>query len=128
MTDRPEPDPELGPGRGIPPEVDPDVLALLEPWNQPDDEVDGDDDEARPVVGGPSRVASWSRSSLLGAVMTGYALGLREILDPPAEEQIVVEVDASGEPHDLPIRLLLDPDSPEGSLCIVRRDPPPPLV
>jgi len=116
------PDPERSP------ELDPDVLALLEPWNL--DVADADEGEVpeggRP--GGPSRVASWSRSSLLGAVMTGYALGLREILDPPAEEQIVIEVDASGEPHDLPIALLLDPDSPEGSLCIVRRDPPPPVV
>ncbi|MEZ5138361.1 MAG: hypothetical protein R2711_06225 [Acidimicrobiales bacterium] len=113
------PDPERSP------ELDPEVLALLEPWNV---EVAETDEEGVARPGGPSRVASWSRSSLLGAVMTGYALGLREILDPPTDEQIVIEVDASGEPHDLPIRLLLDPDSPQGSLCIVRRDPPPPVV
>lgn len=114
-------DPEVtGEDHGRSP-VDPEVLALLEPWNAPPDP------EAA-AVGGPSRVASWGRSSVLGAVMTGWAFGLREVLDPPAEQQIVIEVDASGEPHDLPIRLLLDPDSPEGSLCIVRRDPPPPVV
>lgn len=73
-------------------------------------------------------MVTWSRSSLLGAVITGSALGLREVLDPPHEEQIVVEVDADGEPHDLPVRLLLDPDDPRGSLCVVRRDPPPPVV
>ncbi|QXC63201.1 hypothetical protein KSP35_10670 [Aquihabitans sp. G128] len=76
----------------------------------------------------PSRVVKWSRRSALGAVMTGMALGLQEVLEPPRETAIVVEVDADGEPHDLPIRLLLDPDDPSGSLCIVRRDPPPPVV
>ncbi|MCB1039158.1 MAG: hypothetical protein R2701_04555 [Acidimicrobiales bacterium] len=76
----------------------------------------------------PSRVASWSRSTFAGAVMTGFALGLREVLEAPRDDQIVIEVDADGEPHDLPIRLMLDPDSPEGSLCIVRRDPPPPVI
>ncbi len=75
----------------------------------------------------PSRVVRWSRGSAMGAVLTGMALGLQEVLGPQHDE-IVVEVDADGEPHDLPIRLLLDPDDPAGSLCIVRRDPPPPQV
>lgn len=98
-----------------------------EPAGAPDDEgIDLLDEAGEPLL--PSRLVTWSRSSLLGAVITGSALGLREVLDPPRDEQIVIEVDASGEPHDLPIRLLLDPDDPGGSLCIVRRDPPPPLV
>ena len=114
----PSPDEERGP---VLPGVDPDVLALLEPWHA----APAPEEQARPV--GPARVASWSRSSMLGAVMTGWALGLQEVLFPK-EKQIVIEVDAEGEPHDLPIRLLLDPDSPDGSLCLVRRDPPPPVV
>ena len=76
----------------------------------------------------PSRLVTWRRTSIFGAVMTGWALGLREVLEPKRDEQIVIEVDADGEPHDLPIRLVLDPDDPSGSLCIVRRDPPPPQV
>jgi hypothetical protein len=95
----------------------PEVVAALERWAP-----------AEPPSPLPSRLVSWGRSSVLGAVLTGSALGLAEVLDPPAEEQIVIEVDASGEPHDLPIRLVLDPDDPSGSLCVVRRDPPPPVV
>ena len=123
----PAPDPVEGEPRvDEVPGVDPEVLALVEPWRAVEEADAADAAEHRLV--GPARVASWSRSSVLGAVMTGWAFGLREVLDPPAGEQIVIEVDADGEPHDLPIRLLLDPDSPSGSLCIVRRDPPAPLV
>lgn len=76
----------------------------------------------------PSKVATWGRSSLLGAVLTGAALGIKEVLEPKRDQQIVIEVDADGEPHDLPIRLVLEPDDPAGSLCVIRRDPPAPMV
>lgn len=98
---------------------DPETLAALDAWEPRPDDPD------RPL---PSRVVRWSRRSAMGAVLTGMALGLQEVLEPRKDSAIVIEVDADGEPHDLPIRLLLDPDDPRGSLCIVRRDPPPPVV
>ncbi len=104
---------------GIDADYDAEVLARLDAWEPPEHLLD------RPL---PSRLVTWSRSSLLGAVITGSALGLREVLEVQREEQIVIEVDADGEPHDLPVRLFLDPDDPSGSLCFVRRDPPPPVV
>ena len=108
-----------GDGDGIEHDYDPEVLAALDAWEPPDYLLN------RPV---PSRLVAWSRSSLLGAVITGSALGLQEVLQPKRDEQIVIEVDADGEPHDLPVRLVLDPDDPSGSLCFVRRDPPEALV
>lgn len=90
----------------------------------------GDDDEPPAATAPPltSRMVAWRRTSLVGAMCAGFALGLKEFFDSARDEQIVIEVDADGEPHDLPIRLVLDPDDPSGSLCIVRRDPPPPVV
>jgi hypothetical protein len=98
---------------------DPDVMAALDAWEPPEHLLE------QPL---PSRLVTWSRSTVMGAVISGFGLGLREVLEPNKDEAIVIEVDADGEPHDLPIKLLLDPDDPSGSLCIVRRDPKPPMV
>ncbi len=75
----------------------------------------------------PSKVSRWSRSTAMGMVLTGFALGIQEVLDPADDRPIVIEVDDDGEPHHLPVQLFLDPDSPSGSLCLVRREafPPP---
>ena len=98
---------------------DAETLAAVEGWAARDAASD-------PPL--PSRLVHWSRTSTMGLLAAGFAFGLREVLDPPREEQIVIEVDADGEPHDLPIQLFLDPDDPSGSLCILRADPPPPVV
>ena len=44
-----------------------------------------------------SRMVRWSRTSTVGALAAGFAFGLREVLEPPRDEQIVIEVDAAGE-------------------------------
>ncbi len=93
---------------------DPETLATLDAWAQSEREG--------PL---PSRVSRWSRSTAAGMVLTGFALGLREVLDPEEDRPIVIEVDADGEPSHLPVQLFLDPDSPAGSLCLVRRVPLP---
>lgn len=99
---------------------DEEVLASLEDWEPPEHLRN------QPL---PSRLSSWTRTSALGAAMAGLSIALRDIYEnQKARDAIVIEVDADGEPHDLPIRLILDPDDPSGSLCVVRRDPPPPVV
>lgn len=107
-----EPDPGIGA------DYDAEVLAALDAW--------APTDHGPPTL--PTRLVSWRRRSVIGAVAMGWALGLREVLETDPDDPIVIEVDADGEPHDLPIQLLLAPDDPSGSLCIVRRDPSPPQV
>ena len=97
---------------------DAETLAALDSYQPPDHGPD-------PLS---SRMVRWSRTSAVGAMAAGFAFGLREVLEPPRDEAIVIEVDADGQPHDLPIRLILDPDDPSGSLCNIRRDPPPPIT
>ena len=92
---------------------EPDVLAVLDSW------VPAGDAGSEPFS---TRLTRWSRSAAMGMVLSGVAMGLAEVLEPLDQEQIVVEVDGTGEPEHLPVRLFLDPDSPAGSLCIVRRD------
>ncbi|HYI63012.1 MAG TPA: hypothetical protein VEW93_14560 [Acidimicrobiales bacterium] len=95
----------------------PDVLAAIEagPTRRSDEPV--------------TRVSQWRRRSALGAVLTGLALGFQEVFDPEDERSIVIEVDDTGLPSDLPVQMFLDPDSPAGSLCIVHRtDVKPPMV
>jgi hypothetical protein len=83
-----------------------------------------DDPDAQAVHDAGRR--HWSRgrsASMLGAAM----LGLHEVIYGPHDEQIVVIVDAGGEPpgDDLP-EVHLDRDHPERSEVIVRRDTPSP--
>lgn len=113
----------------------------MEPWEDPSSvpfEERYDPDELAAIEAGPrrvgddrpvTRVSQWRRTSALGAVLTGMALGLQEVFDPEEERTIVVEVDDEGLPADLPVQLLLDPDSPSGSLCIIHRsEVPPPVI
>jgi hypothetical protein len=126
----------------------PEPVLVPEPADEPVDPFDEllaesvlsfedryDADELAAIERGPRRtdqpvtkVSQWRRRSALGAVLTGMALGLQEVFDPEEERSIVIEVDADGEPLDLPVDLFLDPDSPAGSLCIVHasdnRKPP----
>ena len=110
-----------------------DALAAVDDTVPFEDRYDAD--ELAAIEAGPRRagqpvtsVSQWRRRSALGAVLTGMALGLQEVFDPEEERSIVIELDAAGEPLDLPVQMFLDPDSPAGSLCIVHasdnRKPP----
>ena len=86
-----------------------------------------DEDGAAPD---PLRFSKWMKRSATGAVLTGIAIGLQEALEPQNKEVPFV-IEARGEPDDpdRPIDLKFDPDSPQGTVAIIRRpatgdDPP----
>jgi hypothetical protein len=88
---------------------------------------DGTGDDGRD----PLRFSNWMKRSATGAVLTGVAFGLKEALQPKREE-IPFVIEAPGEPEDpdKPIDLHFDPESPAGTVAIIRRpgggEPPAP--
>jgi len=68
----------------------------------------------------PPRVESWRRRSALGAILTGFALGLKEALEPKRDEPSIV-AQVSGEPvDDLPVAAHLDDMRPRDSIVTIR--------
>ena len=63
---------------------------------------DDDADRERRVADARlSSIAAGRRKGGRGAAMAGAMLALRDIYEGPTKEEIPIEVEASGEPHDL---------------------------
>ena len=73
----------------------------------------------------PRRFEGWRRHSVIGAIATGMALGLKEIFQPGTIEPVIT-AQAPGDPPDAEdrLRVVLDPDDPTKSVAIVPRHPP----
>ena len=74
------------------------------------DEVDRGTDDDAVIADRERRIAEARASSIeagrrkggvAGAAMAGAMLALRDIYEGPTKEEIPIEVEASGEPHDL---------------------------
>jgi len=112
-----------------PPESDPPVAADADVGGA--DPADADvggadtavpDQDADSVAGkDPLRFNNWMKRSATGAVITGIALGLQKALE--AEKPAVPFVIEASEPDDPDglIDLRFDPDSPSGTVAIIRR-------
>lgn len=81
------------------------------------DDYGANDDPAEPS--GIDRL----RRSLPGTMLAAAMLGVRDVLEPPKDEEIVMEVEAPGRRFD-PFELHLDPD-PEGNSVVIVRFPHP---
>jgi len=80
----------------------------------PGDEWPGDD-------AGPAPIVRFQRSGF-GTVFAAGLLGLRDVFEPPKDEQpAIVEDWSGGEPFADPYVLRLDPDNPADSIVMVRR-------
>jgi hypothetical protein len=87
-----------------------------------DDESAGDDPDFgdEPILPS-SRVGRFQRNTSSGAVLTGIALGLRDIFDPTVKEEAPIVQDAPGEPpNPRHVTADLDPDDPAASSVTVR--------
>ncbi len=90
----------------------------------PDDEAHDLPDEVEyPGTGSglPPRVERWRRRSATGAMMTGFALGLREVLETEHREPAIVLETSGVPPRDLAVEADLDNVPPRQSVVKVRR-------
>jgi hypothetical protein len=86
----------------------------------PDDDA-GQETAGPPHTALPPKVEAWRRRSVTGAVLTGFAFGLREVLEPKRDEPAIV-MEVSGQPvRDLPVEADLDELHPSESVVTVRR-------
>ncbi len=67
------------------------------------------------------QVERWRRRTVTGGVLTGFALGLQEVLYPKQKEELAVVVEAGEPPGDRAIDVDLDPDDPGSSTVTVWR-------
>jgi hypothetical protein len=74
-----------------------------------------------PPPGSPSARAGWRRSAATGGLLTGLALGLREVFDPPPDEEVILEVDIDAPPGPpAPVRFVMVDGAPAASRIILR--------
>ena len=60
------------------------------------------------------------RRSAGATVLAAGLIGLREVIEPPKDDEPVVEQYASDDGRERPIEVFLDPDDPSASLVVVR--------
>jgi hypothetical protein len=78
-----------------------------------------EEDEAQ-TTALPPKVEAWRRRSAAGAILTGFAFGLREVFEPEPDEPPIVQ-QVSGEPvKDLPVEAHVDERRPDESVVTIR--------
>jgi hypothetical protein len=68
----------------------------------------------------PGRFDSWRKRSAIGAMMTGLALGLREVVEPEREEPGIMLETSGVPPKQLPVEAEIDAVPPRQSVVKVR--------
>jgi hypothetical protein len=68
----------------------------------------------------PQKVEAWRRRSATGAILTGFAFGLREVFEPEREEPAIVQQVPGEPPGDLPVEAHLDETRPDESVVTIR--------
>lgn len=89
------------------------------------DEDDGDDPfvpRVLPVAAPNSahRIPSKYRRSAGASVLAASMLGLRDVIEPPKDDEPVVEQEAAEGDRQRPVEVYLDPDDPAASIVVIR--------
>lgn len=69
---------------------------------------------------GEKRVEGWRKRSAVGAMFTGLALGMREVLEPDRNEPAIVMETSGVPPKDLPVEADIDQVPPKQSVVKIR--------
>ncbi len=96
----------------------------------PDDEAtaelgsDGPDEGeaalAHSDTGLPPRINAWRQRSATGAMLTGFAFGLREVFEPKRDEPSIVMETSGVPPTDLPVDAEVDQIRPSDNVVTIR--------
>ncbi|MGH9115454.1 MAG: hypothetical protein ACRDWW_06435, partial [Acidimicrobiales bacterium] len=106
--------PEDEPGSGERAGTDDDLG--VEPYDEPDPAERGDGLHTAL----PPRVEAWRKRSATGAILTGFALGLQEVLEPKREEPAIVMQTSGDPPRDLPVEADFEHLRPRQSVVTLR--------
>lgn len=112
-----QPEPEAG-------TEEPDPTAGTEepePAGTPGRNSEDQPGEEEPQTALPGRVEGWRKRSATGAILTGLALGLREVLETEQREPAIVLETSGQPPSDLPVEADLDNVPPRRSTVTIRR-------
>jgi hypothetical protein len=97
--------------------TDDDIPAVEEPAAE---NVSEDNPEGHLDTALPPRMNDWRRRSAAGAMLTGFAFGLREVFELPHQEPSI-EIQTSGDPPtDLPVDAEVDQIRPADNVVTVR--------
>jgi hypothetical protein len=69
----------------------------------------------------PGRAEAWRRRTAAGALFTGFALGMREVLEPDRKEPAIMMETSGVPPKDLPVEADIDQVPPRQSVVKIRR-------
>ena len=68
----------------------------------------------------PPKVEAWRRRSAAGAILTGFALGLQEVLETHRDEPSIVVQTSGDPPDDLPVEAEFEYGRPRQSVVSIR--------
>jgi hypothetical protein len=98
--------------------------------DSPDDEPEADEPEDHEPDGGgyapgthtglPPRMEAWRRRSAVGAILTGFAFGLQEAIEPKRDEPVVMVQTSGAPPKDLPVEAEFEYRRPRQSVVQIR--------